>query len=81
MTATSMAPYLDFLGTTVVAELELTVVEAELVVGEALELVEVTDPDPVAVDRVVAAVELPLLVPVADEEAFELSAAEDPVEV
>lgn len=80
MTATSIAPYLD-LGVTVVAELELTVegefevvLEPELVVAVAPPeaAVVLADPEPVAVDMVVAAVEFPVAVPVADEVTVEL---------
>lgn len=90
MTATSIAPYLDF-GVTVDAELALTVdgeleavLEPELVV--ALERAEVAvvfaaDPEPVAVDNVVAAVEFPLPVPVTDEVIVVLLLDEDGVGV
>jgi hypothetical protein len=74
-----MAPYLDFFGIIVVAELELTVegafvvvLEAELVVAvEAVDLAP--DPEPVAVDMVVATVEFPRVVAVTFEVAVELS--------
>ena len=92
MTATSMAPYLDFFGTIVVAELWLTVDGACVVVLAAEPVVEVeavdlvpdpdpdADPEPVAVVRVVAAVEFPLVVAVADEVTLELR-VDDPAEV
>jgi len=69
MTVTSRAPYFDF-GVNVDAELELTFAGAlEVVLGIEVvepEVVVAADPEPVAVDKVVAAVELLLLAPVDD---------------
>jgi hypothetical protein len=86
ITATSIAPYLDF-GVTVDAELELTIaVELEVVLDpvllvavEPLEplVVLLAEPEPVAVDNVVAAVEFPLLVTLADEVTVALPLDED----
>jgi hypothetical protein len=79
MTATSIAPYLDF-GVFVVAELELAVaVELPLLVAVEpadVAAVLVAVPVPLEVDRAVAVLDFPLLVLVADD--VELVAAEDP---
>jgi hypothetical protein len=90
MTATSRAPYFEVLGVKVDAALAETVdgvlevvLEPELVV--AVEWVDVAvvfpaDPEPVAVDIVVAAVEFALLV-TDDEEIVALLSDEDPLEL
>jgi hypothetical protein len=89
MTATSRAPYFDFLGVNVDAALADTadgvlevVLEPELVVAVAdVAVVFPAEPEPVAVDRVVAAVEFALVVPLADEVTVALLLDEDPPEV
>lgn len=90
MTATSRVPYFDCLGAkvdaaladTVDGELEV-VLEPELVVAVAPAVVAVVfpaDPEPVAVDKVVAAVEFALLEWLADEVTATLELDEDPDE-
>jgi len=84
----SRAPYFDALGVKVDAALVDTVDGVLDVVLEPVVAVEPADvavvlpadPEPVAVDIVVAAVEFALLVPVADEVTVALP-LEDPVEV